>query len=213
MRTLFASASGRMASTAASISREISRSSTSSSSLPARMRDRSRSELIRRACAWAFLVAASSDARRGPSHRGHSHLARVPSRPDGHARRPRAAARHRLRVAVDLVPPGRRTCLWTWRFSTAASDATSRSDLLSAGHLMHPLGRTEIERVPPLFLEGRRKHREPGESPVASVRRARLGASAQGLAPHVDRQAPSDRLAALDQLVMTSVTNDSVTSW
>ena len=29
----------------------------------------------------------------------------VPSRPDRHARRPRAAARHGLRLALDLVPP------------------------------------------------------------------------------------------------------------
>jgi hypothetical protein len=47
----------------------------------------------------------STDALRRPGDRGHGHLARVPSRPDPHARRPRAAAQHRVSVAFDLVPP------------------------------------------------------------------------------------------------------------
>jgi len=51
-------------------------------------------------------VTASTDALRGPGDPGHGHLAGVPSRPDRHARRARAAARQRVSVAVDLVPPG-----------------------------------------------------------------------------------------------------------
>ena len=59
----------------------------------------------RRSVVLSSHVTASTDALRGPGDRGHGHLARVPSRPDRHARRPRAAARHRVSVAVDLVPP------------------------------------------------------------------------------------------------------------
>ena len=59
----------------------------------------------RRSVVLSSHLTASTDARRGPGDRGHGHLARLPSRPDRHARRPRAAARHRVRVAVDLVPP------------------------------------------------------------------------------------------------------------
>jgi len=50
-------------------------------------------------------LAAATDACRDPGHRGHGHLARLPARPDRHARRLGAAARYRDRVAVDLVPP------------------------------------------------------------------------------------------------------------
>ena len=49
-------------------------------------------------------VTTSTDARRGPGDRGHGHFARVPLRPDRHARRARAAARHGDSVALDLVP-------------------------------------------------------------------------------------------------------------
>ena len=59
----------------------------------------------RRSVVLSAHVTASTDAPRGPGDRGHGHLARVPSRPDRHARRPRAAARHGLRLALDLVPP------------------------------------------------------------------------------------------------------------
>src|SRR5262249_31177116 len=45
--------------------------------------------------------AASTDARRDPCDRGHGHRAAVLSRPDWHARGSRAAAQHRVRVAVD----------------------------------------------------------------------------------------------------------------
>jgi hypothetical protein len=62
-------------------------------------------ECARRSVVLPTDVTASTDALRGPGDRGHGHLARVPSRPDRHARRARAAARHRVRVAVDLVPP------------------------------------------------------------------------------------------------------------
>ena len=58
----------------------------------------------RRSVVLSSLVTASTDALRGPGDRGHGHLARVPTRPDRHARRPRAAARHRVGVAFDLVP-------------------------------------------------------------------------------------------------------------
>ena len=50
-------------------------------------------------------IAVSTDAHRGPGDRGHGHLARLSSRPDRHARRPRPAARHGLGLALHLVPP------------------------------------------------------------------------------------------------------------
>ena len=59
----------------------------------------------RRSVVLSSHVTPSTDALRGQGDRGHGHLARVPSRPDRHPRRPRAAARHRVSVAVDLVPP------------------------------------------------------------------------------------------------------------
>ena len=49
-------------------------------------------------------LTASTETLRGPVDRSHGHLARVSARPDRHARRPRAAAWSRVRVAVDLVP-------------------------------------------------------------------------------------------------------------
>ena len=49
-------------------------------------------------------VAVSSDAPRGPGDQ-HGHLARLSSRPDRHARRPRTATRHGLGLALNLVPP------------------------------------------------------------------------------------------------------------
>jgi putative transposase len=49
-------------------------------------------------------VTASADALGSPGDGEHGHLARVPARSNRHARRPRAAARHRVSVAVDLVP-------------------------------------------------------------------------------------------------------------
>jgi hypothetical protein len=57
----------------------------------------------RRSIVLSSHVTASTDALRGPGDRGHGHLARVPSRPDRHPRRPRAAARHRVGVGFDLV--------------------------------------------------------------------------------------------------------------
>ena len=59
----------------------------------------------RRSVVLSAHIAASTDAPRGPGDRGHGHLARLPSRPDRHARRPRAAARQGLGLALDLVPP------------------------------------------------------------------------------------------------------------
>ena len=59
----------------------------------------------RRSAVLPAHLPAASDTFRDPCHRGHAHLAGLPSRPDGHARRLGAAARHRGRVAVDLVPP------------------------------------------------------------------------------------------------------------
>src|SRR5262249_51859259 len=63
-----------------------------------------------RVCARRSVVlspdlTASIDAIRGQGDPGHGHVARVPSRPDRHARTARAAGRHRVSVAVDRVPP------------------------------------------------------------------------------------------------------------
>src|SRR5262245_52956728 len=59
----------------------------------------------RRSVVLPSNVTASTDALRGPGDPGHGHRPRVPSRPDRHARRARPAARHRVSVAVDVVPP------------------------------------------------------------------------------------------------------------
>jgi transposase InsO family protein len=47
----------------------------------------------------------STDPTRGPDDQGHGDRARVPARPDRHARRPCAAARQGLGLALDVVPP------------------------------------------------------------------------------------------------------------
>src|SRR2546425_5812324 len=50
-------------------------------------------------------VAPSTDPIRSSGDRGHGDRARVPSRPDRHARRPCAAGRQGLGLPLDLVPP------------------------------------------------------------------------------------------------------------
>ena len=50
-------------------------------------------------------LAVSTDAPRGPGDRGDGHFARVSSRPDRQARRPRATTRQGLGLALNLVPP------------------------------------------------------------------------------------------------------------
>lgn len=111
-------------------------------------------------------VTASTDAPRGPGDRGHGHLRRVSSRPNRHARHPRAAARHRVGVAIDLVRPRPEVRLSTPHWSGGSGRADVRggcgslqSDTRSSPAAGRPTSRTRASRT-----AERQRHPRPRES-------------------------------------------------